>query len=812
MFRSNLKIAFRSLMKRKGFTLINALGLSTGLASCMIIILFVLHHYSYDTFFENSDHIYRMAEQRISSEESLVHGYVPYSFVRIVPTDYPEVASATAVSGPFNNQNVSVIDENGQQSNFLESHVLIADSNFFKVLSFEMISGDNRSALSNPNSVVLSESTAKRFFGNEDSLGKPIAIGRRSAIVTGVCEDPPANSHFKFSYLVSSTSFAWRSQEEFNLRYAQCYFKLKPNANAKALEDKLPVLADKYVAGEIERINNVSWEDHKKAGNAFNYYLRPLTSVHLDSEIETGMKPSGNPTMLKVLIGVAILIFLIACVNFMNLSTARSMERACEVGVRKVMGSLKSQLVFQFLFESFIISSIGVVLATTIALLLIPSFNKIFDTQISASFSFGVILILIGLVFFIAILAGLYPAITLSRFKPVQALKGKFTSGTKGKWIKNGLVGFQFWISLLLIICTLIFQKQIHFLENKDLGFDKEQLLVVEGTFHMDANYTKPFLEEARSVPGVIETAGTLWVQGFKGTWSDEYSVEGSSTIHSLRRVPIGDRLAETMNYELIEGSFFSEQSNDERNVLLNEAAAKVFGLENPVGKTISMINHDEGSLEKTDFKIKGIIEDFNYQSLRNEVEPLVFQSNETVFGRMSYIVIRLDGKNIGQTITSLENKWKEMITDRAFTYHFLDDTLDANYKSEQNLATIFSLFSGLSIIIAGIGLLALSAFSISLRTKEIGIRKVIGASVKSILFLLSKDFIKIICLSFLLAAPIAWYAMERWLQDFAYRINISPDIFILTGIAGLIISWIAISSQALKAALINPVESLKDE
>jgi len=812
MFRNNLKIALRSLTKRKGFTLINALGLSIGLASCMIIVLFVKHHYSYDTFFKDSDRIYRMVEQRISPEENAIHGYAPYSFVSIVSTLYPEVESATAISGPYSNQNVSVLDEKGQLSNFLESHVLIADRHFFNVLSFEMISGDKNTALTNPNSVVLSESTAQRFFGDENAIGKSIVIGRRSAIVTGVCKDAPANSHFKFTYIVSSTSFAWMSQDTFNLRYAQCYFKLKPTADVKSLEDKFPEMVETYVAGEIERINNVSWEDHKKAGNQFNYYLRPLTSVHLDTEIASGMKPGGNPTMLKVLIGVAVLIFLIATVNFMNLATVRSMERAREVGLRKVMGSQKSQLVVQFLIESFLIIFMGVFLAVLIVALLLPLFNEIFNTPLFISFSIHNFLGFFGLTLFISVLAGLYPAIKLSRFKPVQALKGTFTTRTKDKWIKNGLVGFQCWISMLLIICTLIFQKQVHFLKNKDLGFDKEQLLVVEGTFHMDANYTQPFLEEARSTPGVIETAGTLWVPGFNGTWSDEYTVEGANKVHSLRRVPIGDQLAETMGYQLMAGSFFSEQTNDERNVLLNQAAVDALNLENPVGETLSMLTHDEGSLEKTNFKIKGVIKNFNYQSLRNEVEPLVFQSNETVFGRMSYIVIRLNGKNIGKTIEALEKKWRRAISDRAFTYRFLDDTLDANYRNEQNLATLFSLFSGLSIIIAGTGLLVLSAYSTRLRTKEIGIRKIIGASVQSILLLLSKDFIKIVGAAFLLASPFAWLAMDRWLQDFTYRITMSADIFILAGIAGIISCWMAIGTQAMKAALSNPVKSLKGE
>lgn len=812
MIRNSFKVAFRNLAKRKGFTFINSFGLAIGLASCMLIVLFVKYQYSYDEFFQDSDHIFRMVEERISPEGVEINGNVPYSFVGTVLNDYPEVEDATAVAGPFSNQNVAVTNDTGEKRTFLESNVLLADSNFFKVFSFEMLQGDRVSALQNPNSVVLSESTARRFFGEKNPLGKSIAIGRRSSVITGICQDPPEDSHFKFSYIVSSTTVRWFSQEKFNLRYAKCYFKLKPQVSPGGLEQKFPQMVDTYLAGEIERINKVSWEAYKEAGNGYNYFLKPLTSVHLDTKISGGMKAGSNPTMINVLIAVALLIFTIACINFMNLSTARSMERAKEVGVRKVMGSMEHQLVFQFLSESFLISLIGVLLAVGLTMALIPPFNQLFESAIHFPLDLSTLVYLMGLTLFISILAGLYPAFVLSAYHPITALRGTTSTTKKGAWIKNGLVGFQFWISIVLIICTLVFQQQIHFLENKNLGFDKDQLLVVEGTFHMDANYTRPFLEDARSIAGVKETAATLWVPGFGGTWSDEYTVENSTVVHSMRRVPIGDRVAEVTGFELIDGAFFSDGANDEHNVLLNEAAVAAFGIKDPIGTRIHMLTHDEGSLEKTAFKIKGIVKNFNYQSLRSEVEPLIIQSNETVQGRMSFILVKIDGHYIKQTIDLLAEKWKEMVPDRAFTYSFLDDTLDMNYKSDRNLASIFSLFSLLSILIAGVGLLSLSAYAIALRSKEIGIRKVIGASISSILMLLSKGFIKIIILSFFMAIPVAWYAMELWLQDFAYRINMPVDVFLVAGISSIILSWITISTQAIKAALINPIDSLKDE
>ncbi|WP_462254081.1 ABC transporter permease [Ekhidna sp.] len=810
MHKINFKIACRSLWKKKGYTIINSLGLAIGLASCMLIALFVQHEYSYDEDFRDSSRIYRMVEQRISPESSEINGNVPYSFVGTMLHDFPEVEIATAIAGPFENQNVSIKYDSTVQANFLEDHVLIADSNFFKVFDFKMISGDGSSALKNPNSIVLSESTARRFFGKENALNQVIQIGRRSSVVTGVCEDPPANSHFKFSYIVSSTTVKWFSQEAFNLRYAMCYFKLKSNVSPVDLESKFPTMIDTYLAGEIERINNVSWDDFKAAGNGYNYFLRPLTSVHLDSEINDGMKAGGNQGVLNILMIVTLLIFTIASINFMNLSTVRSMERAREVGIKKVMGSQKNQLVFQFLSESFIISLIGVVLASMLTVGLIPFFNTLFDSAIHFEFSFSSITILVLVTVFVSLISGLYPAFAISAYKPVAALKGNATT-RKGSFLKNGLVGFQFWISIILIICALVIQKQIQYLGNKDLGFDKDHLLVIEGTFHMDANYTRPFLEEARSIPGVKETAGTLWVQG-QGTWSDEYTIENSPTVHSIRRVPIGDRVAEVLQFELIEGEFFSEQFDDRESVIINQAALEGFGIENPIGKKLNMLIHDEGSLNKSAFKIKGVIKNFNFQSLRNEVEPLVIQSNEVFNGRMSYILVKINGANIDQTISLLEKKWNESVPDRSFTYRFLDDILDLNYKSDKKLAAIFSIFSGLSIVIAIVGLLSLSAYTITLRTKEICIRKVVGASVSSILLLLTRDFVKIIILSFALACPIAWFLMDRWLQDFAYRINVPLEIFISAGIFTIVITWITISTLTIKAAQANPTNSLRME
>lgn len=812
LFKNNLRTGFRNLYKRKGYTAINSLGLAIGLTSCILIALYVQNEFSYDKSFEDGGRIYRMLEERTVNGDAEINTRIPYSIVGVVPKDYPEVEGATAVAGPFTMQTVSKVDGNGQKMSFLENNVLMADSNFFSVFSFKMLSGDRNSALKSPNSVVLSESTAKRFFGDINPLGKSIAIGRRSSVVTGVCEDAPSNSHFKFSYIVSSTTVGWFSQKHFNLRGAMCYFKLRPGTDPQTLESKLPKMVDTYIAGEIERINKVSWGKYKEEGNGFRYFLQPLSAIHLDPDISGGMKAGGNITTLRILMAVAILIFVIACINFMNLSTARSMERAKEVGVRKVMGSFKTQLIFQFLTESLIISFVSLILAVGLALLALPYFNTLSGSSLNLAFNWITLTIFFSTAIFIAVIAGIYPAFILSSFKPIKVLKGNFAGSAKGKWLKDGLVIFQFWISIILISSTWVLYKQIQFLAEKDLGYNPEELLVVEGTFHMDPNFTKPYLDEIREIAEVKEAAGTLWMPGFGGVRVDEYRLQESPQVHTISRGVVGDQLLGVLELELAMGKFFNPTTNDSTFVVLNETAVKTLNIIDPVGKKLIMLEHDEGQLVEVPFTIKGVVKDFNYGTLRTEIEPLVLQSNEKFFGRVGSIAIKIEGGNLKNTISQLEAKWKKLIPDRPFVFRFVDDVLQANYQSEERLGTIFTLFSALSIFISLIGLLALSIYSSELRKKEIGVRKVLGASTQDLLMLLSKDFTKIIGLSILLATPVAWYMMDNWLADFAYHIELQWWLFPTSGLIILITTLLTVGLQTYSTTKVNPVESLKDD
>ncbi|MCE7991666.1 MAG: FtsX-like permease family protein [Roseivirga sp.] len=812
LWKSNLKSAIRTLIKRKEYSIVNSLGLSLGIASTLLVLLYVQDEFSYDKSIPNADQIFKLVEERKTPEGTTTRRYVPYSFARTIPQDFPDVADATAFSGPYGGQQVWVNNEQGQRLNFLEDNALIADNQFLSVFGLRMLAGDPKNALKEPNSIVLTESTARRLFGETNPLGQFISAAEKKSVVTGICEDPPENSHLKFSYLVSSSSVTWFNQENFTLKYTHLYLRLHPQAKAAQLEAKFPEMVKTHMSAEIERINQLSWEAYQAAGNGFTYKLKPLTSIHLDSADFGGMKAGGSIVTVRIMLAIAVLIFCIACVNFINLATARSTERALEVGVRKVMGSHRTQLVAQFLTESLILSFISLFIALGLVLLALSYFNELTNKQLILNPDIISITGLIVAGILVGLLAGIYPAFALSSFKPIAVLKGNFSTQNKGKWLRNGLVVFQFWIAIILITCTLVIQKQVDFLASKDLGFDKEQLMVIEGTFDRKGNFAKPFLNEIKNLPQVKAAAGTMWLQGFRGTQMEDYETEGSDQELNMASVVLGDGFAEVMGLELIDGALFSQSTTDSSMILLNETALKRLGLDDPIGKKVAMVNQEKGATIKTYYTIKGIVKDFHYQSLHDEIGPLVMLSNELYAERMWVIAARLNTGMTRAGAQAIEEKWQTLLPDLPFNFRFLDQVLDNRYKTERHTSQVFSIFSGLSIFISIIGLFALSAYTVSLRAKEIGIRKVVGASVSTILKLLFKNFSAMVLLAFLLAFPVGWYAMENWLNDFAYRIVLSPLTFILAGGLILIVTWCTVGYQSFKAARINPIRHLKNE
>jgi putative ABC transport system permease protein len=813
MLKNYLKIAFRNLIGHKAYTFINVLGLAIGMASCIMLALYVQSELSYDKDFTDAESIHKLILERKYPDQTKILAGVPHSFASVLVKDYPEVERVATICGPFDDMMISYKGSDKTNLNFLENDVYAADSNFFKMFSFQILKGDRKTMLLHPKSMVLTESTAKRHFGDEDAFGKLITMSGDVFTVTGICEDPPANTHFKFGLVISIHTIRRFNLDNFNIPDSYCYLKLREGANPSALEFKFPKMVDSYAAADFEKVNKTSWTDYKKAGNGYAYFLRPLTSIYLDPDNIGGMKPSGNIILVRILIGIAILIFAIACINFINLATARSNERAREVGVRKVLGSFKRQLVFQFLSESFIVSFVGVGLAAMLIIVSLPHFNLLTDKNLQIAFNSQTAFGLTILIIVLSLLAGLYPVFVLSSFKPVNVLKGNFTATPKGKWIRSGLVVFQFWISISLVICTLIMQQQTTFLSQKDLGYDREELLVIEGNFHMKPSFTRSLVSEINRMPQVLSSAGSLSMPAMHGIYPEQYQSEDSPEILPIHTMYIGDEFAETMGFKLLDGKLFSVATNDSLSVILNESAVKTFGLANPIGKKITFIEQMYGSGDRTTFTIIGVIKDFHYRTLHETVNPLVIQSNEIIFSRMSYIVAKVKPGAYKEAISKIESKWKELAPDMPFRLRLVDGVLEAHYQKEKRMSKIFTLFSSLSIFVALIGLFGLSAYTASLRTKEMGIRKVFGAGIVDVFLLLTSGFTRTVLISFLLAAPISWYLMETWwLRGFAFRIQISIWTILGVGIAALAIAMVTVTYQSVKAATTNPTRSLRNE
>jgi putative ABC transport system permease protein len=735
----------------------------------------------------------------------------------VLATEFPEVTSVVKMGGPFNDVLVSYQTSKDDLKQFEEDFVMAADSNFFEVFSIGLLKGDSKKVLLKQSDIVISESAAKRYFENSDPIGKTLRIFNQDFTVTGISQNIPDNSHFKFDFLMKwdENFFAGGRQVNFTSFSAHVYLQLRPGTDPFSLETKFPKMVDTYAAAQIERDLGKSWADYKKEGNGYRYFLQPLTSIHLDpTNIEAKMKLGGNRNYVYFLIAIAVLIIVIACINFMNLATARSAERAREVGVRKTMGSLKSQLVSQFLTESILLSLFSTSIAIGIIYAALPYFNSLAGKNLVFSLSIGVAFILTAIAILVGFLAGSYPAFVLSAFNPVSVMKGAFSSGPKGSWLRNGLVVFQFFISIILIVGTIVVSKQMIYMQNKSLGYDKELTLVVERALGLgQGDRYKTFVNEVAKLSQVEKVGSGFSMLGraidFFGA---QWQAEGSSEILTTKSMVIDDDFASTVGFEFAAGRGYSKETNDSLSVILNESAVKVMGIDDPVGKKLSQVLRRPGQNVVVQFTIIGVIKDFNFQSLRDVITPLTIQSNESFGGAANYVYVKLKEGEAETAINLIERKWREFVPGQPFKYEFLDDNLNAQYESEKRAGEIFGVFSVLAIFIACVGLFGLAAYTASLRTKEIGVRKVLGASVAGVVFLLSKDFTKLILIAFVFAVPLGWYVMEKWLQTFAYRIEIGAGVFLFAGVLALLVAWTTVSYQSIKAAIVNPVKSLRSE
>lgn len=793
MFKNYLKIAFRNLAKTKGFSAINIMGLAVGLTACFLIFLYVQFELSYDTFNSKADRIYRIVAD-IKTPTEVINGSRPALAVPPnLKNDFPEIEAAVRIA-----QDEVLIRKDDLK--FQEENAAWIDSAFFNVFDFELLKGNRQTALKEPFTVVLSETASRKFFGNKNPMGETILVGEEAhpVKVTGLMKDMQENSQFRVDVLLSMTT---RSQaidrgvdSIWGGYWPIAYVMLKPGTDPAALEAKFPAF--------LERRNGTEMKQSQMVPTLF---LEPLRDVYLHSTRDGQQK--GNINNVYIFSIVAIFILLIACINFINLTTARAAERAKEVGIRKVVGAEKSQLTKQFIGESVIICLIAFLFSVLFSWLLLPLFNQLAGKTISSgifsngSFILTLFLAAIG----IGLLAGFYPALVLSSFKPVVVLKGKFSTGNRGIFLRKALVVTQFTVSIALIIATIIVYDQMTFMRNQNLGFSKDQIMVLETSRDPSKEALKQSL---KSIPAVKSVSLSSSVPGAGNSiaYSEIRNIKGDMQVANLDVYFVDFDYIDQYQLKTVAGRTFSKEfgTDSTKAMIVNESTVKMFGYSSPqdaIGKTFKQWGR-EG-------QIIGVVKDFHFRSLQQPIKPLSIriEPNNT-----DYISIKVSAENLPATIAAVEKQWKEIIPKRPFNYFFMDEFFDRQYRAEERFGKLFLNFAFLAIFISCLGLLGLASYSTIQRTKEIGIRKVLGASTTNIVNLLSVDFLKLILVSAVIAFPLAYVMMNKWLEDFAYRTGLSWWTFLIAGMLATFIALFTISFQAVRAALANPVKTLRSE
>jgi len=807
MIKNYLRIALRNIRKYKSFSIINVFGLAVGLACCIAIVLFVLDELSYDRFNRNADQIYRVHFHAFFNGKDL---NLATSCAPLEPTllrDFPEVVSAARIA----NFGFPVLRYKDKA--FSEEKFYWADSTFFNVFSVHFIEGDLKTALTQPNTVVITEAMARKYFGKEDPIGKILnADRRRDYIVTGVVDGFPINSHFQFDFLGSLATYADSRNQVWLSNNYYTYVLLQKGTDASEFEIRMNEDLKKYIGPQLKAATGVTYDQFESAGNNIGFHLQALTSIHLHSHLDYEIEPNSDISYVYIFSAIAVSILLIACINFMNLSTARSERRAKEVGIRKTLGSNRRDLIIQFISESTVTSLVAVFIAVWLVELLLPLFNDISGKHLSLGVFDNVysIPLLFAAALVVGLIAGSYPAFFLSSFMPVDVLKSERGKRSRKSTLRSVLVVTQFAVSIGLFISTFVIFNQLRYIQNKNLGFDKEQVVIINKTDDIGAQM-QSFKQELLSNPSVINVTNSTGIPGNqKG--DDVFEPEGGTSrdAQSLRTIQCDYDFAATYQIRMAAGRFFSkDHPSDSTAVVLNQAAVKAFGLKDPIGKNIVGLRSNGTMPPK--YEIVGVTKDFNYESLHQAVRPLVvglFSHND--FGK--FVAVRIVPGDFQETISFLEATWKKYAGNEAFEYDFLDQNLQHLYRADIRTSKIAAVFSVLAILIACLGLLGLAAFITEQRTKEIGIRKVLGASVPEVIALLCEQFAKWVLIANVIAWPLAYYVMKTWLQNFAYRIDMSLWIFVASGILALVIALMTVSFNAVKAAAANPVEALRYE
>ncbi|HEX6430453.1 MAG TPA: FtsX-like permease family protein [Niastella sp.] len=807
MYKNYLKVALRNLWKNKAFSFINITGLAAGLAVCLLISLYVFDELNYDRYHKNADRIYRLDADLSFNGTPFSSATSPRPLPLTLVKDYPQIEQMVRVSFEYD------ILVRKDDQNIQEHHAVFADSTFFKVFTAPMITGDPLTALNGPNAIVIDETTALKYFNSTDVVGKTLYIDNSANCkITGVIKDLPRQSHFHFRFIRPLGKAYGSGDSDWLSNGIHSYILVRPGVTKAFIQSKVDETVNNYLAKQLEGMFHTSVRDLKNKGDHFRYPLMPLTAIHLHSEKTFEFEANGNINYVYIFSVIAIFILLIACVNFMNLSTARSANRAREVGVRKVAGSTKGHLIIQFLTESVLMSYLSLLLALLLSYLLLPLFNQIAgkQMQVDTLFSSWLTPALIALVFVVGCIAGSYPAIYLSSFKPVQVLKGKIASGFKSSWLRSSLVIFQFSISIVLIIGTVVIYNQLDYIRSRKIGYNREQVLVLHNTNNLGMQ-SKAFKESLLNLPGVekatitndLPTAGpgNLNQRG----WFRDATMDAKK-VAIFTSIQVDENYIPVLGMQMEKGRNFSpDYKTDSTGIILNETAAKMLGWKEPL--TAQLYRPGENYQTQT-FHVIGIVKDFNFSTMHEKVGPLVMELGNYGIN----MAIRINTKNMPSLISQIKNKWNSMAPGMSFSYTFMDNDYNNMYHAEQQTGKLFITFVVFAIFIACLGLFGLVTYAAEQRTKEIGIRKVLGAGVGRIVTMLSKEFVRLVFIASLIGFPVAWWAMDKWLQSFAYRINISWWVFLIAGCTTMTIALVTISFQAIKAAIANPVKSLRAE
>lgn len=809
MTRNYLRISYRNLLKNKIYSCINILGLSVGIASVMLIAIYVSYETSYDTFFDDSDRIHRIALERVYPGRVKMFGTSPVMLAPTLKENYPQVEAVTRLHRLFFTNQLNVTLEDNNQV-FVESRFLFADPSFFEVFSHEFIVGNAESALDDVNDVVISESTANKYFGTSDVLGRTINVTGNPAQISGVIKDIPSNSHVHFDLLGSTFSLGFLNnaieQNSWVNPWVYTYVKLKQGTDPDVFETELPKMVEEYGGASLAQQNGADW---KEKGHSFDYFLQPIESIHLNSKLDVEVEPNSDIAYVYIISIIAIIILSISSINFINLSIARSAERAKEVGIRKVMGSQRGALISQFLTESVFVCFISSIIAIGIVYLSIPKFNEILGTFLDFNTVLQPVAIIGLLIFTILVgtISGFYPALVISSLQPSSVLKGSYKNSAKGVWLRNSLIITQFVISIFMISGSIIVSQQMDYLVNKDLGFNKDNILVIRQAGSTGNNYNA-FFNEISQISSVKSIGKTFAVPGdFLG--SAVFQVN-SPEIEDVRvnTVTTDQVYFETMQFEMALGRSFDSNFNDSLSIVINEATVRSMGIEDPIGLKFSGNNNPNGP--NPEFTIVGVVKDFNFYSLHSEVSPIVIFYGGNNFNS-NIITLRIEETNLDQTLTTVKEKWSEY-SEQPLKYSFLETELANQYESDQASTSIFDIFTYIAIIMSCTGLFGLATYVVNQRSKEMSIRKVLGASLPHIITSFSKEYLVLIGFSFLIGAPVAYFALKSWLINFAYHVNIGVGGFLLAGGITVGLVFITVSYQAIKVAMVNPTKTLRNE